>query len=77
VSAIRRTLAADLPTLVGSPALVRGWVFRLRVLARTTFIIVRDCSGEVQCVAPTALPHDLRPKVDDAIEVRGVVRRDD
>lgn len=77
MSAIRRSFAADLPSLVGSTVLLKGWVFRLRVLARTTFIIVRDCSGEVQCVAPTEVLHDLRPKVDDAIELRGVVRRDD
>jgi len=76
VSAIHRTLAADLPSLVGSHVLLRGWVFRLRVLAKTTFIIMRDCSGDVQCVAPTEVLHDLRPKVDDAIELRGVVRRD-
>jgi nondiscriminating aspartyl-tRNA synthetase len=77
VSAIHRTLAADLPSLVGSHVRLRGWVFRLRVLAKTTFIIMRDCSGDVQCVAPTEVLHDLRPKVDDAIELRGVVRRDD
>ena len=77
MSAIHRTLAADLPSLVGSHVLLRGWVFRLRVLAKTTFIIMRDCSGDVQCVAPTEVLHDLRPKVDDAIELRGVVRRDD
>lgn len=77
MSAIRRTLAADLPSRVGSHVLLRGWVFRLRVLAKTTFIIVRDCSGEVQCVAPTGVLHDLRPKVDDAVELCGVVRRDD
>ena len=77
MSAIRRTLAADLPSRVGSHVLLRGWVFRLRVLAKTTFIIVRDCTGEVQCVAPTGVLHDLRPKVDDAVELCGVVRRDD
>jgi len=77
VSAIRRTFAADLPLLSGSHVVVRGWVYRLRVLAKTTFIIVRDCSGVVQCVAPTASLHDLRTKVDDAIEVCGTVRRDD
>jgi nondiscriminating aspartyl-tRNA synthetase len=67
VSAIRRTFTADLPGHVGSQVLLRGWISRLRVLARTTFIIVRDCSGQVQCVAPTQSVHDLRLKVDDAI----------
>ena len=75
--AVRRTFAADLSDLVGSEAVIRGWIYRLRVLAKTTFLVVRDCSGEVQCVAPTALLHDLRLKVDDAVEVRGAVRRDD
>jgi nondiscriminating aspartyl-tRNA synthetase len=76
VPAIRRTFAADLLPLAGSPVMVRGWIYRLRTLARTTFIIIRDCSGEVQCVASTATLHDTRLKVDDAVEVRGVVRAD-
>ena len=74
--AVKRTFAVDLPAVVGEPAVVRGWILRLRVLARTTFIIVRDCTGDVQCVSPTASVHDLRLKVDDAIEVRGAVRAD-
>ena len=74
--AIHRTFAADLLPLAGSPVMVRGWIYRLRILARTTFIIIRDCSGDVQCVASTATLHDSRLKVDDAVEVRGVVRAD-
>jgi nondiscriminating aspartyl-tRNA synthetase len=77
VSVIRRSYAADLRAVPGSHVMIRGWVFRIRVLAKTTFVIVRDCTGEVQCVAPTASLHDLRPKIDDAIEVRGVVRQDE
>jgi len=77
VTPVRRTLAADLPALAGSQVTIRGWIYRLRVLAKTTFLIIRDCTGEVQCVGPTASLHDLRPKVDDAIEVRGTVRQDD
>ncbi|HEY1303561.1 MAG TPA: aspartate--tRNA(Asn) ligase [Vicinamibacterales bacterium] len=77
MSAIRRTLAADLPPLAGSQVMIRGWIHRLRVLARTTFIIVRDCSGSVQCVGPTSTLQNARLKVDDAIEVWGVVRRDE
>jgi nondiscriminating aspartyl-tRNA synthetase len=77
VSAIQRTLAADLPPLAGSPVLIRGWIHRLRVLAKTTFIILRDCSGQVQCVGSTATLQDAGLKIDDAIEVCGIVRRDD
>ncbi|HEY7055414.1 MAG TPA: aspartate--tRNA(Asn) ligase [Vicinamibacterales bacterium] len=77
MSAIERTLAADLPPLAGSQVMIRGWIHRLRVLARTTFIIVRDCSGSVQCVGPTPTLQDARLKIDDAIEVCGIVRRDE
>jgi nondiscriminating aspartyl-tRNA synthetase len=76
VTGVPRTLTADLPTCVGAQVVIRGWIYRLRVLAKTTFIVVRDCTGEVQCVGPTAVMHDLRPKVDDAIEVCGTVRQD-
>src|SRR5262249_47602123 len=50
--------------------------YRLRVLARTTFLIIKDCTGVAQCVANTEALQDLRPKLDDAIEIRGIVRGD-
>jgi nondiscriminating aspartyl-tRNA synthetase len=56
--------------------LLRGWVYRLRILGKTAFVILRDCSGEVQCViASEALsPHKL--KVEDVVEILGDVRAD-
>jgi nondiscriminating aspartyl-tRNA synthetase len=56
--------------------LVRGWVYRLRVLAKTTFIILRDCSGEVQCVAASEALRELHLKLEDVVEVYGRVRPD-
>lgn len=53
-----------------------GWVYRLRVLGKTSFIILRDCSGVAQCVAATEAVQDHRLKVEDVVEVRGVVRVD-
>ena len=29
---------------------LKGWIYRLRVLGKTAFVILRDCTGEVQCV---------------------------
>jgi len=52
-------------------------VYRLRVLAKTTFIIVKDCSGEAQCVAATGSLAHLSLKLDDVIEVRGQARADE
>src|SRR5262245_20818026 len=77
MSGIRRTFIKDLPNSIGQTVLVRGWVYRQRVLARTTFLIIRDCTGEAQCVASTDALRDMRTKLDDAIEIRGIVRVDD
>ena len=54
--------------------MLRGWVYRLRVLAKTTFIVLRDSSGEVQCVGDSRAFGHLHLKLDDAIEIVGVVR---
>ncbi len=56
---------------------LRGWMYRLRVLARTTFVILRDCSGEVQCVAASEDLKDLQLKLDDTVEIYGRVRADE
>ena len=67
-----RSLARHL----GETVVLRGWVFRLRVLASTTFVILRDASGEVQCVGASDALNALHLKLDDAIEVVGSVRAD-
>jgi nondiscriminating aspartyl-tRNA synthetase len=77
MSSVPRILVADLKSKTGETVLIRGWVHRLRVLAKTTFVVLKDCSGEAQCVAATESLRDLRLKLDDAIEVRGTVRADE
>jgi nondiscriminating aspartyl-tRNA synthetase len=71
-----RVLITHLLAETGNTVIIRGWVSRFRVLARTTFIIVRDCTGEAQCIAATAALHDVALKLDDAVEIEGVVRTD-
>jgi nondiscriminating aspartyl-tRNA synthetase len=61
---------------IGQRVLLRGWVYRLRNLATTTFVIVRDCTGEVQCVAASSRLKDVAVKLDDTIEIVGRVRSD-
>ncbi|HTO56483.1 MAG TPA: aspartate--tRNA(Asn) ligase [Pseudomonadales bacterium] len=58
----------------GQSVLLRGWVFRLRQLASTTFVVLRDSSGEVQCVCHPREVAELHLKLDDAIEIVGSVR---
>jgi nondiscriminating aspartyl-tRNA synthetase len=54
--------------------LIRGWVLRLRSLANTTFIVVRDCTGDIQCVMATERFKQLQLKLDDAVELTGRIR---
>jgi len=72
----RKIFIADLNAQATGAVLLRGWISRLRVLAKTTFIILKDCSGEAQCVAATESLHLLKLKMDDAVEIRGLVRAD-
>jgi nondiscriminating aspartyl-tRNA synthetase len=72
----RRRFISDLNSVDSGDVIIRGWVYRLRVLGKTSFVIVRDCSGEVQCVAATEALKDHKLKVEDVVEIRGVVRLD-
>jgi nondiscriminating aspartyl-tRNA synthetase len=73
---VQRTLVQALSQMLEQEVLIRGWVYRLRVLAQTTFIILRDCSGEAQCVAASEALKELHLKLDDAVEIHGRVRAD-
>jgi nondiscriminating aspartyl-tRNA synthetase len=75
-TALERSWAGEISQSAGTEVRLKGWVHRLRILGKTAFLILRDLSGEVQCVAaPEALrPHRLR--AEDVIEVRGSVRRE-
>jgi nondiscriminating aspartyl-tRNA synthetase len=72
----QRALSNTLGQFIDQEVLLRGWVYRLRVLAKTTFIVIRDCSGDAQCVAESDILKDLHLKLDDCIEIHGRVRAD-
>jgi len=72
----QRNFIADLGKFDQQEVLLRGWVYRLRALSKTTFVILRDCSGEIQAVAASDLLKDLPLKLDDTIEIFGRVRAD-
>ncbi|NMG07843.1 aspartate--tRNA(Asn) ligase [Brasilonema sp. UFV-L1] len=71
-----RTLIGSLQSSLSEQVLIRGWIYRLRELARTTFIIVKDCSGEVQCVADSASVREMSLKLDEPVEIKGKVKPD-
>jgi nondiscriminating aspartyl-tRNA synthetase len=70
----RRIFAEEVSRSVGGNVRLKGWVYHLRVLGRTAFIILRDCTGEAQCVVATGAFKDHKLKVEDVVEILGSVR---
>ncbi|WP_197523127.1 aspartate--tRNA(Asn) ligase [Actinokineospora pegani] len=66
---ISRSLAVDLPSHVGEPVRIAGWVQRRRQLKSVTFLVVRDRSGLAQVVLP---PEADAPGEESVVEVLGV-----
>jgi len=64
----------DVPQALGRPVVLRGWIHRLRELSSTTFVVLKDSTGQVQCVCHPSRVAPLHLKLDDAIEVIGGVR---
>src|SRR5687767_303637 len=76
IASSSRIFAGSIAEHVGESVLIRGWVYRLRSLATTTFIVVRDCTGEAQCVLASSRLSGIHVKLDDAVELAGRVRED-
>lgn len=69
-----RIFIEQIPKFVAAAVHLRGWVYRLRILGKTAFVILRDCSGEAQCVIASDALKEHKLKVEDVIEIRGCVR---
>jgi len=76
-TADRRVFIDSLPNFLQQEVSLRGWVCRMRVLGKTTFVVLKDCSGEVQCVAAPESIKEQHLKLEDAVEIVGHVRRED
>lgn len=70
----QRTFIHGISEFLSGQVSIRGWVYRLRILGKTAFVILRDCSGEVQCVIGTEQLKEHRLKVEDVVEIIGLVR---
>jgi nondiscriminating aspartyl-tRNA synthetase len=74
---ISRILAADLPSHIGQPVTIAGWLHRKRQLKSVTFLIIRDRTGLAQVVLPAgqavATPSAAMPPEETVVEVSGTV----
>lgn len=71
---VRRAFAETLSAVVGAEVRLKGWVYRLRILGKTAFILLRDCTGEAQCVIASEALKEYHIKAEDVIELLGTVR---
>jgi nondiscriminating aspartyl-tRNA synthetase len=70
----QRVFIRFLPDFVQQEVVIRGWVCRMRVLGKTIFVVLKDCSGEVQCVASPDAIKEQHLKLEDTLEITGRVR---
>jgi nondiscriminating aspartyl-tRNA synthetase len=73
-TAARRVFIEDIREIVPGEVRLKGWIYRLRVLGKTAFVILRDCSGEAQCVIASDAIREHRLKVEDVVEIHGTAR---
>lgn len=71
---MERTFIERAGDLIGKEIRLTGWIFRYRALAKTVFIVLRDCTGTVQVVASPDQVASLGLKLDDVVDIRGRVR---
>lgn len=74
---MNRVFVSEAASKSGQEVLLKGIVFRLRILSKTTFLSLKDCSGVVQCVAGTSDIKDHHLKLDDVVSIVGRVRKDE
>jgi len=71
---MERTFVERVGSMVGQEVRLEGWIYRYRALAKTAFVVIKDCTGTVQVVAAPGKVAGLGLKVDDVISLTGRVR---
>ena len=69
-----RVLVEAVPHLINQEITLRGWVCRIRVLGKTVFVVLKDSTGELQCVAEPESIKEHHLKLEDTIEIVGRIR---
>lgn len=70
---MKRTLVEQLKNHINEEVLIKGWVTRIRKLKSVTFLIVRDRTGMVQCVAANEFMEARNVKLETVVSITGNV----
>ena len=71
---MKRIMIAELSSYLNQEVVVSGWIHRLRKLGKIAFIILRDKSGQVQCVIDTKTIDIKDLKLEAVIKIKGKVK---
>ena len=71
---MKRILISELGNLIGEKVQIKGWVSRVRKLKNITFIIMRDRTGFVQCIAENSVIDMSNIKLESVISIIGEVK---
>lgn len=71
---MKRLLVSELNEFINKEVCIKGWIYKIRKLKNITFIIIRDRSGLVQCIAENKEVDVFEITVESIVSVVGVVK---
>ncbi|MBC8059943.1 MAG: aspartate--tRNA(Asn) ligase [Clostridiaceae bacterium] len=71
---MKRSLINEINNSIGENILIKGWIYRVRKLKTVTFIIMRDRTGYVQCIAENNTIDVSSIKLESVISIIGEVK---
>lgn len=71
---MKRVMINEINNYINKKIVIKGWVYRIRKLKAITFIILRDRTGYVQCVASNDEFKLNSIKVEAVISIYGMVK---
>ena len=71
---MKRVLINKLVNHMNEKVKISGWIYRVRKLKSITFIVLRDRTGFVQCVADNSIIEETSLKIESVVSIKGTVK---
>ena len=71
---MKRVLVNNLVNHMNKKVKISGWIYRIRKLKSITFIVLRDRTGLVQCVAENSIAEKMDLKIESVVSFEGIVK---
>ncbi|WEV19887.1 aspartate--tRNA(Asn) ligase [Clostridium perfringens] len=71
---MKRSLINELKNHLNENVCIKGWIYKIRILKFITFIIIRDRSGLVQCVAENEKLDLSNLTVESVVSIEGTLK---